>query len=421
MSQIIKILLAFIVSWMFFFPLDFNFLPSAINSKMLMAVLGMVFIWRDQVKHQFGFIVDRSVIWIYTLAILFSLSCFASTVINNTYVKDYTTYFISMAVWFSAAYASYSMIKYAHNRDSIVLIGKYIIALCVVQGILSFAFHVYPEVYNLFSKFFYVQKATAKSGTRLFGLGTSSDTGGIRYAVSLLFIAYLMCKTRPTLKEKYLYAISFLIIVVFGNMMSRTTSVGALLAIIYIAIKTNWNRVKGGAIQPISVLLITVVLFMPLLLVFSNFFPQTAKLYEFAFEGFINFMNNGEWATSSTNILLGMWNIWPNNVKTWLIGDGMLLNPDDPSLYYMGTDVGYIRFIFYCGLLGLLLFILFFMFLYAELKKRMPWHADLFLLLLVMALAIWVKVTTDIFFVFALILCITPQKEELANQMLSEG
>ena len=54
--------------------------------------------------------------------------------------------------------------------------------------------------------------------------------------------------------------------------------------------------------------------------------------------------------------------VFPDNLKTWLIGDGYFSNPYniDPYFtgrfvggYYMSTDVGYLRFIFYSGLVGI--------------------------------------------------------------------
>ena len=45
----------------------------------------------------------------------------------------------------------------------------------------------------------------------------------------------------------------------------------------------------------------------------------------FAFEGFFNWVEKGEWSTSSTEKLnREMW-IWPNDQRTWLIGSGLLI------------------------------------------------------------------------------------------------
>jgi len=49
-----------------------------------------------------------------------------------------------------------------------------------------------------------------------------------------------------------------------------------------------------------------------------------------------------------------MYNSRPNNIKTLILGDGYYQNPRDSTLYYMNTDVGYLRLIFYFGLIGTL-------------------------------------------------------------------
>lgn len=47
-----------------------------------------------------------------------------------------------------------------------------------------------------------------------------------------------------------------------------------------------------------------------------------------------------------------MW-IWPENLKGWLIGTGLFAN------FVYSTDIGYCRFILYCGLIGFGTFIAF--------------------------------------------------------------
>ena len=49
--------------------------------------------------------------------------------------------------------------------------------------------------------------------------------------------------------------------------------------------------------------------------------------------------------------------IFPENIKTWIIGDGFWANPSG-SGYYMHTDVGYLRLIYYFGLVGLFVYLL---------------------------------------------------------------
>ena len=133
----------------------------------------------------------------------------------------------------------------------------------------------------------------------------------------------------------------------------------------------------------------------------------------FGFEGFFNWYETGKWETNSNNILKDMV-VWPDNTKTWLIGDGYMDNPmTDPYYigpkyrgFYMGTDIGYCRFIFYFGLLGLLTFSAYFIYVTKLCIQQSPNYRVLFLLLLILNFIEWVKVSTDIFVVFAPFLCL---------------
>jgi hypothetical protein len=142
-------------------------------------------------------------------------------------------------------------------------------------------------------------------------------------------------------------------------------------------------------------------------------------LFRFAFEAFFNYIERGEFETSSTDRLQTMY-VFPESLKTWLIGDGYFSNPyGDPNFigkyiggYYMGTDVGYLRFIFYFGLMGLLAFSVFMIYSAQTCMRNLPHYKAMFALLLLSNFVIWLKVSTDIFLVFALFICVANLQEE---------
>ena len=107
--------------------------------------------------------------------------------------------------------------------------------------------------------------------------------------------------------------------------------------------------------------------------------------------------------------------VFPDNIKTWIIGDGYFANPGDTDPYYVGplggafyksTDVGYLRFIFYFGVIGLFAFILYFFKCAQVCVSRFKREALMFWLILLVNYILWFKVATDIFIVFALFLCV---------------
>lgn len=84
----------------------------------------------------------------------------------------------------------------------------------------------------------------------------------------------------------------------------------------------------------------------------------------------------------------------------------------------MGTDVGYLRFIFYFGVIGLLAFSYFIIKVGQLCMKKSPSIKPLLLMLLLVNFIIWFKVSTDIFLVFALFFCIDEEKQETALMAL---
>jgi hypothetical protein len=94
-------------------------------------------------------------------------------------------------------------------------------------------------------------------------------------------------------------------------------------------------------------------------------------------------------------------------VKTYLIGDGRYYNnPGDPSSgYYMATDVGFLRLIYYFGAIGLLVYFLFqFAVLYRAFlfNKHVPHFAAFVVLAFLYCVILNLKGFTDIFFLMIL-------------------
>lgn len=82
----------------------------------------------------------------------------------------------------------------------------------------------------------------------------------------------------------------------------------------------------------------------------------------------------------------------------------------------MGTDIGYCRFIFYFGIIGLLAFSYFFIQVAKECIVSLKEYKLLILFILLLGFVIWLKVATDVFLVFALFLCVANmQPEELKS------
>ena len=117
-----------------------------------------------------------------------------------------------------------------------------------------------------------------------------------------------------------------------------------------------------------------------------------SKLFYFAAELFINLFSGQGLETESTDILLEMYQILPTTLTTWLVGDGFYLAQNSvDGLYYMGTDVGYLRIIFATGIIGVVINIAVHTYLCAKTMAITPSRAILYFALLSLYLILLIK------------------------------
>ena len=81
-------------------------------------------------------------------------------------------------------------------------------------------------------------------------------------------------------------------------------------------------------------------------------------------------------------------------------------------LFRSGTDIGYLRFIFYFGLIGLISFSFFFIEVAKECARMLPEYKLMLLFILLLGFIIWLKVSTDVFVVFALLFCVGNMQDD---------
>lgn len=425
MIKIIGSIIVAVITSLYFYPFEITFL-SGMNTKMIMAGIGLVFLPVQFIMKEKNYIKNdflTLVIW----AAIVSLIGFFSVVYNDTRDYTYATYLISMLVWISAAYIAVQCMKFLHGYISVSLVCKYLIWISVAQCFLALAIDNYSPLKIFVHKFMVV---TSTMETRLYGVDASLDIAGSRFTVVLLLIVYLltMDKLKSGIKYIWMYVGAFWLISIVGNMISRTTTVGVILSLCYLIYvlrlyKLQWLK-QTGRIWVYFVL--ALIILMPYLVYKYNTNPTFHDNIRFAFEGFFSLVEKGEWEVHSNEMLKNMY-VFPESFKTWVIGDGYFDNPynEDPYYvgpkmggYYMGTDVGYLRFIFYFGLTGLFAF-MFFMYKAGSICMKLDKDFSLlFFLLLGVNYIVWFKVATDIFLVFALFLCISKEENDEYNNNL---
>lgn len=412
-------LITLIVTSLYFFPFEFSFLPG-VNTKMAMAVLGLVLFVYSCVNNR-SIELSKEYICVFLLALLTSFWGIASTTYNSTSDYTYASYFVSMAVWLGGAYFVVQTISFIHGQANTELVCNYLIAVCVAQCGLALVIDQVPAVKAFVDSFLGGSGFMGKSESRLYGIGCSLDVAGTRFCAVLIMTAEMISRSKG--RKLVLYVFSFYFLTVVGNMIARTTTVGVVLAICYLLLRTFFISPNLGSGRKSWIIIgVCFVLTSVLIFILYDFSPVFKAYFRFAFEGFFSLAETGQWEVSSNDILKSMV-VFPDNARTWLIGDGYFENPWGVDLnyigpeyygFYMQTDIGYLRFLFYFGICGLLTFIAYFIFVSRLCVKRLSDYKLLFVFIVVLNFILWFKVSTDIFLVFALFMCLPIESEQFS-------
>ena len=408
---------------MFFFPFEFRALPG-MNTKKIMAAVALVILVLKLVQKR-ELKMDTSFLYLSILAGLVSVCGIVSVTYNNTEDYTYATYITSCWVWWGAAYTTCQMIKWVHGRLTWDLIIHYLVAVCVFQCFIALAMDL-NEPLKLAINSIVMQGDLVFKGNvqRLYGIGAALDVAGSRFSAVLIMLIYMMANSN--LQKRWytylIYVFSIIFITIAGNMIARTTLIGLILGLGYLGYVTikQTTRIERSYFQMWKWFAGVTVIAIPLAIYSYNTNPQIRKNMRFGFEGFFNFVEKGKFSYDSNETLKNMY-VWPDNAKTWIIGDAYFNNPYGNDPYYTGevtegfyknTDVGYLRFIYYFGIIGLLVFSFYFIEVGRTCMHKFPEWKMLFLMLLLLHFTVWAKVSTDMFLAFAPFLCLDDENHD---------
>lgn len=353
-----------------------------------------------------------------------SLASLLAMTLNDTNDGAYLSYIVTMWVWVGAAYFVVNLIKVVHGKVNVELVCFYMIAVGALQCILAMSMDRFPPLKSFVDSFLAGRGFMGKFEGRLYGIGCALDVAGGRFAVLLIMIAFLLPNVMKR-KNSTLYVVfllsAFCIIAIIGNMIGRTASVGMLMALAYIlfVLFTKNNIISGEYKRRLSYWVFGTIAVAIVVSVFLyNFDSQWNNYFRFGFEGFFSLVEKGRWEVQS-NEMLKQGLIFPDNLWTWIVGDGYMgAMAEDPYYignlfygFYMGTDAGYSRFLFYFGIIGMVAFLAFMFNVCMVCLKRSTIYRYMFVAMLLLNLIIWVKVSTDIFLAFAPFLCISMEED----------
>ena len=396
--------LATIVSF-YIFPVFFTFIPKTINSKMILAAWGLLnFFYENLNRHTL--LLSRRVIVSGLLAVAFSLWCLCSITINRTTQTTYVTYYSSFATWVGGAYGVYCCFRLFYKKVDLRLLTRYLAIVGVAQCIIALMIDNIPLVKSAVQAIFWAGYDYYEKIGRLYGIGCALDPAGVRLGCVLLLMGHQIASNHDITGNKtYLGTIitAFIVITIIGSMIARTTSVGAAIALAYILYR-HVHIQRGGFISGRQIRMFAMFGF-----ILASIITLAIHLYRtndvayhylrFAFENFFNWVETGEFRSTSTDILDTMW-VWPTSFRDWMIGQGII------GIRRVHSDIGYCNFVFYSGIIGLSLFASCIIYSALSVNNKFKGVWMLTLLILLFQAAVWAKVMTDVFFIIALMMVI---------------
>lgn len=411
MLRFIKIFFTGLLVSGFLYPVSFIGLPILFSSKNILAAIGLVLYIIDNINK--GVIFRRDFWGAIFIASVFSLISLFSVYYNYENDYSYATYIQSFFIWYFSAYTVIKSINITNGTCSIKLVCEYYAYVSAIQCILAILIDKLPSLKIIVNSIFFQGQDFLEDIDRLYGIGASLDSAGVRFAIGIILIAFVLLKdlsVKINTKSLVGLIICFIIIGSIGNMISRTTTTGVIIALVSILIGSGvfQLRINSKFTQVARIFFPIIILSIIIFIFLYNTDPFFYKQSRFAFEGFFNWIENGKWETGSTNKLnTEMW-VWPHTLEGWIFGYGKF------GLFTFATDIGYCRLILYCGLLGFTTFAILFIYSSIIFAQRYRRYQYMFLLFMAMSFIIWIKVATDIFFVYALFYIFIDKKESLS-------
>ena len=414
MLRVVGKLLLFTIFFNNLYAVHYRFSP--VSTNILLGVIGfIIFVANPKVRKEM--FRGKSVRKIYFLFLpIISISLF-SIIINGTTDLYFIKWsFLGMLSLFGAMLLSF-FIKKMWGGISSQLIVSLMVLSAICQLTIALAIWISPSIHDFLFSITHFDKIGVDAlerteGHRLLGFGISFFPSGVIHGLILLLMSiYIGKKTGIWL---FLWILSFIFITAIGMMMARTTIVGALMALAMLLYNVLRNNIRINTLFSIFSFTIFVIIFISY---FTTYLSEDFDtIIKFGFQMFISKQETGEMHVDSWDSMVSMYR-FPSEFTTWIIGDGRWMN-DSKDGFYMATDIGFIRMIYYFGIIGLLsyLFLHFHLFRIICYNDR-TWGKSLLLLLFMFVCIINCKGFVDILqCLFLFYFCEEPSKKLIVEK-----
>lgn len=320
-------------------------LPVLYNSTILaIIILSLCIITKPlSIKGFYSILKNRFVIFYFFLIFISLLFSLIPVLLNNTsdlyIIRGFLTQIINL--FGLTLFVNYIININKCNLDDAITI---LISVYAIQSILQILALIYPGFYQ-FIRLFQVEQTAqllqdGYSGIR--GLALSSElTFALSTSYGMIFIIHaLKISLKKSLNTFDYFCLSLNMIgLTFAG---RTALIGVIISLFMIVIFINvYERLKFIFFISLFIIVFSLSLYY---ILDSNI---VEKIFNFAFELFVNIFSGKGAQTESTNRLMEMLSLNINE-KTWLIGDGRYIGDD--GKYYGHVDSGYLRQVLFGGI-----------------------------------------------------------------------
>ncbi len=363
---LIKILIIILVYILIFKP-ELRIFPASVS--VTFGIIGSIsyFIFHNDWK-------KRCSQWMGVRPIILCITPFVLVSVGvGLFHTDGDWYFVKYGLsvlfsFFSFFIPAYLLLK-VYGEVKFETVVKYLVICNYLYIIIAFAMFVDSNLRDMMLSLQnleegFISALDRTEGLRLQAFGRSFFNAGVIEGFFIIIIS--LCISFGLVDERWrlFYYISLVFFFISGLFLARTTIIGSAIAVFLLITGNKYRnrRVEFGTAIVISLLLLISAKFL-----LSSYFKV---IEDWAFEAFINYSKTGTFETNSSNNTLGMFEILPSNMSTWLFGDGLWMDKSGYG-YYMSTDIGWTRLLFFFGILGVLAMLFYY---YKSLKLIFYYH-----------------------------------------------
>lgn len=351
----------------YIYPISFAFFPF-LSTRLFFAICGSVYTFllvytrfRDNI-----YTIKMQYIYIIVILGLISIVSLISVALNSSNDIEFVIYPISVLIMFLAAVFIHKICEKLGtkiNEKNIIIL---IISAVLLQSIISAVLHFSPDLNSVVKSIIAIndtrlEREEALGNFRIIGFGKTFFDAGVNSGAGLILIAYLV-KYYIFEKSSLIYlAGTYFIIFIIGMMMARTTMVGAGLSLLLLSLPRSTSNFS---ITHRTFKFFFLLILLPLCVIYAintfypSLFSDIEMLIRFAFEIYFSVTETGSAKISSLEGLMNMY-ILPDTFKTWVIGDALWLGVEGEGLFYKGIDVGHLRLLYYFGISGWFLYMVY--------------------------------------------------------------